>query len=86
MKDPICAHLFLQGALFASCKNAEAELLTYPGVVQLVDLGDSRLSGKMQDIPENIVDLEVDWEIDPDALQVLEKIGVSVHATVSQCW
>ncbi len=44
--------------------------------MQLVDLSDSHLSGKMRDIPENIVDLEVDWEIDPDALTILEKIGV----------
>ncbi|EIE26582.1 kinase-like protein [Coccomyxa subellipsoidea C-169] len=42
---------------------------------KLVDLSDSHLSGKMRDIPENIVDLEVDWEIDPDALTILEKIG-----------
>jgi hypothetical protein len=43
--------------------------------VQLVDLAESHLSGKMRDIPENIVDLEVDWEIDPDSLHIMEKIG-----------
>ncbi len=63
-----------------------ANLLTLPYDVQFMDLGDSRLSGKMQDIPENIVDLEVDWEIDPEALQVLEKIGVPVNETIPHCW
>lgn len=43
--------------------------------VQLVELGDSHFSGKMPDLPENIVDLEVDWEIDPNSLKLLEKIG-----------
>lgn len=85
VKDPVHTHLFMRGALFAICKNVKQNA-DVPCLVQLVDLGDSRLSGKMQDIPENIVDLEVDWEIDPEALQVLEKIGVPVHATNSQCW
>ena len=44
-------------------------------LAQLVDLAHSHLSGKMQDIPENILDLDPDWEIDPDALVLLEKIG-----------
>ena len=44
-------------------------------LVQLVDLAHSHLSGKMQDIPDNILDLDPDWEIDPDALVLLEKIG-----------
>ena len=44
-------------------------------LAQLVDLAHSHLSGKMQDIPDNILDLDPDWEIDPDALVLLEKIG-----------
>ena len=44
-------------------------------LAQLVDLAHSHLSGKMQDIPDNILDLDPDWEIDPDALVLLDKIG-----------
>ena len=40
-----------------------------------MDLEASFLSGKIQKIPDNILDLDPDWEIDPDALQLLEKIG-----------
>ena len=44
-------------------------------VLQLVDLADSALSGKIQHIPDNMYDLDADWEIDPKALTLMEKIG-----------
>lgn len=43
--------------------------------LQLVDLADSALSGKIQHIPDNMYDLDADWEIDPKALTLMEKIG-----------
>ena len=43
--------------------------------MQLVDLADSGLSGKIQHIPENMYDLDADWEIDPKSLTLMEKIG-----------
>ena len=46
-------------------------------VLQLVDLADSGLSGKIQHIPDNMYDLDADWEIDPKALALMEKIGDS---------
>lgn len=46
---------------------------------QLVDLSQSRLSGKIHDIPEDIFDMEADWEIDPKALHLLDKIGAACH-------
>jgi hypothetical protein len=45
-----------------------------------VDLSQSRLSGKIQNIPENLIDIEADWEIDPQSLQMLEKIGGLMHS------
>ena len=43
--------------------------------MQLVDLADSALSGKIQHIPDNMYDLDADWEIDPKSLTLMEKIG-----------
>ncbi|CAK0733933.1 hypothetical protein CVIRNUC_000357 [Coccomyxa viridis] len=42
---------------------------------KLTDLADSGLSGKIQHIPENMYDLDADWEIDPKSLTLMEKIG-----------
>ena len=53
----------------------------YLPVLQLVDLADSALSGKIQHIPDNMYDLDADWEIDPKALTLMEKIGVSIKAS-----
>ena len=44
-------------------------------LMQLTDLADSGLSGKIQHIPENMYDLDADWEIDPKSLTLMEKIG-----------
>lgn len=57
-------------------------------VLQLVDLADSNLSGKIQHIPDNMYDLDADWEIDPKSLTLMEKIGDSqglpnYHLTLS---
>ena len=45
--------------------------------MQLTDLADSGLSGKIQHIPENMYDLDADWEIDPKSLTLMEKIGTA---------
>ena len=52
-------------------------MLTRLSVLQLVDLADSALSGKIQHIPDNMYDLDADWEIDPKSLTLMEKIGDS---------
>ena len=50
-------------------------------LMQLTDLADSGLSGKIQHIPENMYDLDADWEIDPKSLTLMENIGtVSIKA------
>ena len=46
-------------------------------LMQLTDLADSGLSGKIQHIPENMYDLDADWEIDPKSLTLMEKIGMA---------
>lgn len=38
-------------------------------------MADSHLSGKIQHIPDNMYDLDADWEIDPKSLTLMEKIG-----------
>ena len=45
--------------------------------MQLTDLADSGLSGKIQHIPDNMYDLDADWEIDPKSLTLMEKIGMA---------
>ncbi len=51
-------------------------MLSMLGFAQLVDLAESHLSGKIQHIPDNMYDLDADWEIDPKSLTLMEKIGM----------
>ena len=55
-------------------------------VLQLVDLADSALSGKIHHIPDNMYDLDADWEIDPKALTLMEKIGDYPTASTIPSW
>jgi hypothetical protein len=47
-------------------------------VLQLVPLDRSSLKGASINIPSKPFDLDPDWEVDPDSLQVGAKIGASV--------
>lgn len=57
---------------------------------QFVPLADSALSGALVHIPSDIYDLDPDWEIDPDSLQLMGKLGapqtsqVALRAEVDQ--
>ena len=42
---------------------------------QFVPLADSALSGALVHIPSDIYDLDPDWEIDPDSLELMGKLG-----------
>ena len=44
-------------------------------VRQFVPLAESALSGALVHIPSDIYDLDPDWEIDPDSLQLMGKLG-----------
>ena len=46
--------------------------------MQLVPLEDSPLSGAIVHIPDNIADLDPDWEIDPATLIIMDKLGEPV--------
>lgn len=43
--------------------------------VQFVDLGNSDLSAALVTLPQKAADLDSDWEVDPQTLQMLEKLG-----------
>ena len=44
-------------------------------LAQFVPLADSALSGALVHIPSDIYDLDPDWEIDPDSLELMGKLG-----------
>lgn len=44
-------------------------------LAQFVPLAESALSGALVHIPSDIYDLDPDWEIDPDSLELMGKLG-----------
>ena len=44
-------------------------------LAQFVPLADSALSGALVHIPSDIYDLDPDWEIDPNSLELMGKLG-----------
>lgn len=44
-------------------------------VSQFVSLEESPLAGAARNIPDTPFELDPDWEVDPDSLEILEKIG-----------
>ena len=44
--------------------------------LQFVALEDSPLSGAARNIPDKPFELDPDWEVDPESLEIMEKIGV----------
>ena len=44
---------------------------------QLVPLEDSPLAGAARNIPDKPFELDPDWEVDPESLEIMEKIGAS---------
>ena len=44
--------------------------------LQLVTLERSPLSSAVKHIPEKPFELDPDWEVDPESLTIMEKIGV----------
>ena len=62
-------------------------------LVQFVPLAESALSGALVHIPSDIYDLDPDWEVDPDSLQLMGKLGAPPDArkalwadTGHACW
>ncbi|KAL4856575.1 SUMO-activating enzyme subunit 2 [Chlorella vulgaris] len=41
----------------------------------LVDLKDSKLAGMFGHVPQQMFDFDPEWEIDPDSLEIMEKLG-----------
>ena len=49
--------------------------LNEAGLMQLVDLVQSRLSAAIQKIPMNELDFDPDWEVDPSEIHLMDKLG-----------
>lgn len=58
-------------------------------VSQFASLEESPLAGAARNIPDKPFELDPDWEVDPESLEILEKIGapriLSSFAYVNRC-
>ena len=50
--------------------------------LQLCDLRETNLSGAINTLPKNQEDLDLDWEVDPARLQMMEKLGGRLMLTL----
>ena len=60
--------------LYLMCSRESAHYAT-GGVVQFVSMADSPLSGAVRNIPDKPFELAPDWEVEPESLEIMEKIG-----------